>query len=161
MSLWRAWRTRPSLLRSRRVSPWRRSKSKSKTWGILTHQEFDFCRQTAEGAKLSQTIISRKNPPCPWLGGIIKPFLCQLFPEVRLWENNLRKRCAHTLSPATGSKARPTTCAPRRPVKYSLFTGSSLPHKAAPYLGPVDLEPQWNWEEITAVKMDKELKEEM
>ena len=28
--------------------------------------EFDFCRQTAEGAKLSQTIISRKNPHVGW-----------------------------------------------------------------------------------------------
>ena len=109
--------------------------------------EFDFCRKVAEGAELSQTIISRRNPPCPWCitRGVASSNLSSAsFPGSTTVTKQSAASAAltHTpmLSPATRSEARPTTWAPRRPVKYTLFTGSSLPHRAAPYLGPVDLE---------------------
>lgn len=76
----------------------------------------DFCRQTAEGAELSQTIISRKNPPCPWCitRGVASSNLSSASsPQKRDYDKTICcKGCARALSPATGSKAR------RQPVPH-------------------------------------------
>lgn len=102
----------------------------------------------------------QKESTLPLVGWHHQTFPLPAFPRsTTVRKQSPQALCTHAVT-CHRKQGQTNNLCPKK-AKYSLFTGLSLPHKAAPYLGPGDLEPQWNWEEITAVKMDKELKEEM
>lgn len=118
--LWRPWWARPSLSSS--SSPLRMSKPKSKTRRASCYiNSLISADKQMRGTTLSQTTISRKNPPCTWCfacGVASSGLPSASFPRsttARRWSAaSVRITCTLVLSTASGrSVAKPTNCAPR------------------------------------------------
>lgn len=107
--------------------------------------EFDFCRKVAEGAELSQTIISRRNPPRPWCitrGLASSDLSSAACPEVRPSQNNLprvRHSPAHPCCHLPQEAGQTNNLGPRRPVNTPFPLAPLCPTGRPPTVAP------WTW----------------